>query len=118
MPDLPHDARPVGLADRAADEARSSRARIAAGDTKSEIEDKLVAKFGDVDPRAPSTHGFDLLAWLLPLVGAARRRGSSSASRAWRWSRAREPLRPGRPPLDPALERRVDDELARFEPEW
>jgi hypothetical protein len=38
---------------------------------------------------------------------------------AWRWSHARggddEPPDRGEP-LDPALERRLDDELARFEP--
>ena len=33
---------------------------------------------------------------------------------AWRWSRRREPV-PAAVRLDPALERRVDDELARFE---
>jgi hypothetical protein len=33
---------------------------------------------------------------------------------ARRWARAREPAPVG-PPLDPALERRLDDELRRFE---
>ena len=42
-------------------------ARIRAGDTKSEIERKLVAQFGPEVIAKPSRHGFDLVAWLLPL---------------------------------------------------
>src|SRR6185436_20378042 len=42
--------------------------RIAAGDTRTEIENKLVANFGPSVIARPATHGFDLLAWLLPLV--------------------------------------------------
>ena len=44
-------------------------ARIAAGDTKSEIKAKLVAQFGPAVLAEPSKHGFNLLAWVLPLVG-------------------------------------------------
>jgi cytochrome c-type biogenesis protein CcmH len=89
--------------------------RIAAGDTRSQIENKLIANFGPSVIARPSTHGFDLLAWLLPLVallGGAAIVGFA----AWRWSRARAPATAGgEPPLDPELERRVDEELARFE---
>ncbi len=88
---------------------------IKAGDTKSEIERKLVARFGPQVLAEPSKHGFDLLAWLLPfaaLLGGAAAVGAA----AWRWSRAREPALPAPPaPLDPDVERRVDEELARFE---
>jgi cytochrome c-type biogenesis protein CcmH len=87
--------------------------RIAAGDTKSEIKDRLVANYGDSILAAPPHHGFGLLAWWLPIGGilaAALLVGLG----AWRWSRAREP--PPRPvQLDAALERRLDDELRRFE---
>ena len=89
--------------------------RIAAGDTRSEIEDKLIATFGPSVVARPATHGFDLLAWLLPLaavLGGAVVLGAA----AWRWSRARTPPPSGGAPLDPELERRVDEELARFEP--
>ena len=90
--------------------------RIAAGDTRSQIENKLIANFGPSVIARPSTHGFDLLAWLLPLVallGGAAVVGFA----AWRWSRARAPATAaGESPLDPELERRVDEELARFEP--
>ena len=94
------------------------RARIAAGDTKSEIKAKLVRQFGPqvVEP-APPPRGFDLLAWLLPAAGAAVG-AALLALLAWRWSRrdvvdAR--LQDAEAPLDPALARRVDDELVRFE---
>jgi cytochrome c-type biogenesis protein CcmH len=91
-------------------------ARIAAGDTKSEIEHKLVLQFGPAILAEPSKHGLNLLVWVLPFValgvGAA-----VLAWLAWRWSRAREPAPPASaaPPIDPELERRLDDELARFE---
>ena len=88
--------------------------RIAAGDSRSQIEDKLIATFGPSVVARPATHGFDLLAWLLPLaavVGGAAVLGVA----AWRWSRARAPAAPAERPLDPAVERRIDEELAHFE---
>jgi cytochrome c-type biogenesis protein CcmH len=85
--------------------------------TKSKIEDALVAQFGEAVLAAPPKHGWNLIAWLLPLVGllvAAPIVGWA----AWRWSRGRDT---GSPPrqlpsgLDPDIERRIDSELARFE---
>ena len=89
--------------------------RIAAGDTRSQIEDKLIATFGPSVVARPATHGFDLLAWLLPLAGVLGGAVVLGAA-AWRWSRARAPAAAAPAPLDPELERRVDEELARFEP--
>ena len=88
--------------------------RIAAGDTRSEIEDKLIATFGPSVVARPATHGFDLLAWLLPLAGVLGGAIVLGAA-AWHWSRGRTPPSSGGEPLDPDLERRVDEELARFE---
>ena len=88
--------------------------RIAAGDTRSEIEDKLIATFGRSVVARPATHGFDLLAWVLPLAGVLVGALVLGAA-AWRWSRARAPATPVAAPLDPDLERRVDEELARYE---
>lgn len=87
--------------------------RISAGDTKSEIKDRLVAEYGESILAAPRRKGFGLLAWWLPLVGIAAAAALVGFG-AWRWSRAREPAA-ATAPLDAALERRVDDELARFE---
>jgi cytochrome c-type biogenesis protein CcmH len=87
--------------------------RIAAGDTKSEIKDRLVADYGPQILAAPPKEGFDLLAWLLP-IGGALAGAAILGLLAWRWSRAREPA-PRAARLDPALERRVDEELARFD---
>lgn len=88
-------------------------ARIAAGDTKSEIKSRLVDEYGGAILAAPEHKGFGLLAWWLPLAGILAAALLVGAG-AWRWSRAREG-EPGAAHLDPALERRLDDELARWD---
>ena len=96
------------------------RTRITAGDTKGEIKAKLVDQFGESVLAAPPKKGFNLLAWLLPLVGLALG-AVVLAVLARRWSRSRAapapagPTANGRAPLDPELERRLDEELARFD---
>jgi len=87
--------------------------RIAAGDSKNEIKDRLVAEYGPQILAAPPKKGFNLLAWLLPIVGALGG-GLVLAALAWRWSRDRDPSPPAAR-LDPALELRIDQELARFD---
>ena len=87
--------------------------RIAAGDTKSEIKARLVTNYGDAILAAPPHHGFGLLAWWLPIAGIVAAAALVGFG-AWRWSRAREPA-PAAAPLDPALERQLDDELRRYE---
>ena len=89
-------------------------ARIAAGDSKSEIKDKLVAEYGPQILAAPPKKGFNLLAWLLPIV-LLLGGGIVLGVLAWRWSHTREPGPPAPTSLSPALERRVDEELARFD---
>jgi cytochrome c-type biogenesis protein CcmH len=93
------------------------RERIAAGDTKSEIKAALVDQFGPSVLAVPPKEGFELVAWLLPLAGLLAGAVIVGAL-AWRWSRRRgdDDDRPPDEPLDPALEQRLDDELARFEP--
>jgi cytochrome c-type biogenesis protein CcmH len=94
------------------------RERIAAGDSEQEIKDALVAEFGPGVLAEPPGGGFGLLAWLLPLAALF---GGVLAVGAlvWAWSRRREPVEDtasaSAAPLDPELERRVDEELARFE---
>jgi cytochrome c-type biogenesis protein CcmH len=96
-------------------------ARIANGWTKSQIKSSLVDDYGQEILASPPRHGFNLLAWLLPLVGIVAA-GAALGFAAWRWSRGRaEPemvtVRSvnGHGPIDPELDRRVDEELARFE---
>ena len=93
------------------------RARIAAGDTKSEIKAELVDQFGTAVLAVPPRRGFDLVAWLLPLAGLGIGLVAVGAL-AWRWSRVRGDAPPAGDegePLDPVLERRLDDELEKFE---
>ena len=95
------------------------RQRIEAGDTKSEIKGALVAEFGEEVLAAPPRRGFNLLAWLLPLGGGALAIVVLGLL-ARRWAQARAdaaagPALNGRAPVDPALERRLDEELARYE---
>ena len=110
------------LADR---ERALIRHWIAAGDTKSQIEQKLVAQFGPQILAAPPMSGFNLLAWVLPIAGVIA--GALTLGYlAWWWSRGRleargvaaAPTIPGTgagPGLEPELERRVDEALARFD---
>ena len=89
------------------------RARIAAGDSGQEIKDALVAEFGPEVLATPPKGGFGLLAWLLPLAALAA--GVIAVGVLIRsWSRRRA-APAGDGPLDPDLERLVDEELARFD---
>ena len=99
---------------------RVIRDKIAAGWTKSRIKNMLVKQYGESILTSPPKHGFNLLAWLLPLMGIAAA-GAVLGVAAWRWSRRRgepEPLvqsQNGQGPIDPDLDRRLDEELARFD---
>jgi cytochrome c-type biogenesis protein CcmH len=95
--------------------------RIAASDSKSEIKDRLVEQFGPQVLAAPPRSGFNWLAWVLPIAGLGLG-AIVVGTAAWRWSRSRErpaelPLEAsnGRRAIDPELERRLEEELARFE---
>lgn len=89
------------------------RNSLAEGKTESEIRDQLVAQFGPAVVAEPPKKGFDLLAWLVPLgILAAGAVGVGAIAWGWRRRRADEPP-PA--PLDPALERRLDAELERFD---
>jgi cytochrome c-type biogenesis protein CcmH len=90
------------------------RERIAAGDSEDEIKDALVAEFGPGVLATPPKSGFGLLAWLLPL-GALAAGALVVGSLVWVWSRRRPAGAASEPPLDADLERRLDEELARFE---
>jgi cytochrome c-type biogenesis protein CcmH len=97
------------------------RARIAEGETKSTIKRQLVDEFGEGVLAAPPTRGFGLLAWALPVLGLLGA-GTVVGLVALRWTRVVPLAAPsdlaasnGRVLLDPALERMLDDELARHD---
>jgi cytochrome c-type biogenesis protein CcmH len=89
------------------------RSSLAEGKTEKQIRDELVAQFGPAVVAEPPKKGFDLLAWLVPLgILAAGAIGVGAIAWGWRRRRAEEPPPV---PLDPALERRLDAELERFD---
>jgi cytochrome c-type biogenesis protein CcmH len=90
------------------------RTRIAAGDSEAQIKDALVAEFGEEVLAEPPGGGFGLLAWLLPLVSLTAG-AIAVAFLVRRWSRRGPPGGGDGAPLDPQLERLVDEELARFD---
>jgi cytochrome c-type biogenesis protein CcmH len=92
------------------------RSLIAKGYTKSQIKKKLVAEYGPEILAAPPDSGFNILAWWLPIGGVVA--GALALGfLASRWSGGRRgpPAATVRAPLDPALDRRLDEELARYD---
>lgn len=91
------------------------RKRLAQGWTEKQILDEMVANFGPGVLSTPAKHGFDLLAWLLPIGGAmAGVLVLGLGARHW----VRAPAGPALPEataLDPEIERRIDEELERFD---
>jgi cytochrome c-type biogenesis protein CcmH len=109
---------PLAVADsrEAYQEKDFIRGLIAKGETKAQIERQLVAQYGLAVLGRPPAHGFNLTVYVLPpavvIVGIAillftlprwRRRAQA----------ARQPL-PSGPALDPAEERRLDEELSHY----
>lgn len=89
------------------------RRLIAQGLTASQIKQRMVADYGSDVLAAPPDSGFNILAWWLPIAGVCAG-ALALAYGAWRWSRGRREA--GEPTgIEPELERRVDEELARFE---
>jgi cytochrome c-type biogenesis protein CcmH len=90
--------------------------RIADCQTGKQIRDAMVAEFGPTILSTPQTHGFDLLAWVLPLGGAAAA-AIALAFAAYAWTRGRTPPGAGlaQAGLTAEDERRVDEALERFD---
>jgi cytochrome c-type biogenesis protein CcmH/NrfF len=90
------------------------RRRIAQGWTKKQIIDEMVANFGPNVLSTPSKHGFDALAWVLPIGGALVGVAALGVgARHWARVPALEPAQDDA--LDPELERRIDEELDKFD---
>jgi cytochrome c-type biogenesis protein CcmH/NrfF len=93
------------------------RRLIAAGKTKDEIKDALVAQYGREVLAEPRKSGFDLTAWLVPgaaiLLAAV---GIALGLRRWRRAARDTDRSPGGdPPLEPAEAERLDADLARYD---
>jgi cytochrome c-type biogenesis protein CcmH len=90
--------------------------RIARCQTAKQIRDAMVAEFGPTILSTPQTHGFDLLAWVLPLGGAgAGAVALAFAARAWTRGRTPASANLAQSGLTPEDERRVDEALERFD---
>ena len=91
------------------------RTLINRGLTKEEIEDRLVAQYGQNVLAEPETSGFDLTAWLVPGIAIAIA-AIAIAVGLWRWRR-RGPGEPPTPakPLGPSESERLDADLARYD---
>jgi cytochrome c-type biogenesis protein CcmH/NrfF len=95
------------------------RREIAAGKTKDQIKDDLVAQYGTEVLAEPPKSGFDLTAWLVP-AAAILLAAIAIGFGLWHWRRA---ARAGPPPdsaedaapLDPSEAERLDADLARYD---
>jgi cytochrome c-type biogenesis protein CcmH len=90
--------------------------QIATCRTTQQILDSMVAQFGAPVLSTPQTHGFDLLAWILPLggilLGAA---ALGFGARRWARTRASASVDSTQSPLDAEDERRIDEELKKLD---
>ena len=110
------------IADCSSPQAESLRlwmiVQEAAGRTSDDVEEELLAKYGDIMRPAPRTDGFGIAAYLFP-VAAFLAGGVFIAFYLRRQTRAAgsdassNQTGPDAPPLEPELERILDEELAR-----
>ena len=90
------------------------RKQIAMGKDKQEVKDALVAEFGPGVLADPPSSGFDLAAYLVPLVlGLLAVAALAVAARRFR--RRPEEAAPAAEPLDDDDARRLDAELAAYD---
>ncbi len=99
------------LSDKVREEVR---ALVASGATETEILDAFVAKYGERILAAPTPHGFNLLAYLLPLIALSA--GALVIVFTLRRHRPR-PVEPTGVEAEPSdqIKARFDAELARFD---
>jgi cytochrome c-type biogenesis protein CcmH len=105
----------VSESPQAARERAYIRGRIAACATKKQIKAALVSQYGPGVLASPRGKGFDLAAWLVPIVVVVAALGALGFF-VPRWRRRRGP--PGadpKAPLSPADKRRLDEDLARYD---
>jgi cytochrome c-type biogenesis protein CcmH len=86
------------------------RELIAQGKDKDEIKDALVAEYGPRVLAAPSGHGFDLLAWLVPGAGI----GLVLGALVWFALRRRRPPQTPKS-IEPADAALLDRDMSRYD---
>lgn len=87
-------------------ELRELRAGIEAGSSDQQILDSFVAKYGAVVLAAPTTEGFNLVAWIAPFaVFAAALLGTVLLVRHWSIGRAPNAPQPAGPEMDAMRDR-------------
>ena len=112
----------VSVSDVADQEREFIAELIAQGKTKQQVKDALVAEYGPGVLAEPSSDGFDLTAWIVPVLATLAALALVVAT-ARRWRRARggaggggaDGADDGGPALDPDDERRLDAELAAYD---
>jgi cytochrome c-type biogenesis protein CcmH/NrfF len=90
------------------------RGLIAEGKTEAQIERALVSQYGPTALGLPSAHGFDLTAYLAPLVAVVAL-VATLALLLPRWRRRRRSDPPTAPTLSAAERARLDADLAHFD---
>ena len=113
----------VSVSDVADQEREFIAELIAQGKTKQQVKDALVAEYGPGVLAEPSSDGFELTAWIVPVLATLAALALVVAT-ARRWRRARGGGSgggapgggdDGGPALDPDDARRLDAELAAFD---
>jgi len=89
---------------------------VAEGKTKAQVKDALVAEYGDAVLALPKGSGFDLSAYLVPVIAFAIAAVALAFGVA-RWRRAGRGPDRGPPPSGPSPEdaERLDADLARYD---
>lgn len=110
---------PLNVADsaEAAQERELIKELIAKGDDESQIKKVMVAQYGPSVIATPSTKGFDLTAYLVPIV-VVLALIAVAATLLPRWRRAareRQGRREAIPTLTPAEAQRLEQDMKRFD---
>lgn len=102
---------------QAIDQREQIRDLIAQGLTKEEIKDELVSEFGEEVLATPSTEGFDLAAWIVPVIAvAAGAAGAFVGLRRWRGAAVAQSATGAPSSEETAADRdRLDEDLKRYE---
>jgi cytochrome c-type biogenesis protein CcmH len=88
---------------------------IGEGKDKDQIKDALVAQYGPRVLATPSGHGFDLIAWLLPILGLAAALAALVVAAIRLSRRRRTAPSPAPPPPAPEDAARLERDLSSYD---